>query len=215
MSKKEHCKGQKNDPCCCGEEKAPVESAASEPDTTIEVRLSEYQALQEQAKDSKDKYLRILAEFENVRKRNERDRMEFVKYANEGLISEFLYVLDDLERSVETARAKHQDYDSFIHGVEMVMKRVYALLKKQGAEPIEAVGKMFDPHMHEILMQTPSQEQENGMVIQELQKGYRIGDRVLRTAKVGVVVNVSPDESGNSAELDQNSVEPEEGSVQE
>ncbi len=189
MSKKEHAK--EHEACPCGEDAAPVAPGQAEGEDMISIKSSEVLALQEQAKDYKDKYLRVLAEFENARRRQERDKAEFVKYANEGLIVEFLSVLDDLERSVTTAREKHQDYESFIHGVEIVMKRVYDLLKKQGVEPIESLGKMFDPHSHEILMQSPSPEHEHGTVIQELQKGYRIGDRVLRTSKVAVAMNAS------------------------
>ncbi len=191
MNKKDKCKGHGHDECCGRGEELQAKDSDAVSGEVLEVKRSDYEALENQAKEFKDKYLRILAEFENVRKRNEREKIEFVKYANEGLIREFLHVLDDLERSVETAQAKHQDYDSFIRGVEIVMKRVYDLLKKQGVEPIESVGKMFDPHMHEILTQAPSPEHENGMVIQELQKGYRIGDRVVRTSKVGVAMNPS------------------------
>lgn len=192
MNKKNKCKEELRHGECCGhDETSQAEDGASGSGEMLEVKRADYEALESQAKDFKDKYLRILAEFENVRKRNEREKIEFVKYANEGLIREFLLVLDDLERSVETAQAKHQDYDSFIRGVEIVMKRVYGLLKKQGVVPIESIGKMFDPHMHEILTQAPSPEHENGTVIQELQKGYRIGDRVVRTSKVGVAMNPS------------------------
>lgn len=153
---------------------------------TVEVDATEYQKLVEEAAQYKDKYVRLYAEFENARKRMERDRLEFTKYANEGIITEFLNILDNLERSVEAAQAKHEDYTAFLKGVEMVMAQVHEMLKKNDVHPIEAKGKIFDPHRHEILMQESSDKVEEGTVLEELQKGYTFGDRVIRTSKVKV-----------------------------
>lgn len=150
---------------------------------------AEYLQLKKEAAEYKDKYLRLLAEFDNARKRYERERVEFVKYATEGIIGEFLSILDDLQRTVAAANAKHQDYDAFLKGTEMVMAHIYEMLKKNGVKPIEAIGKKFDPHCHEVLMQEPSPAHEDGTVLEELQKGYAMGDRVIRTAKVKVAVN--------------------------
>lgn len=160
----------------------------------------EYQELQEQLAQEKDKYIRLLADFENARKRQERERVEFVKYANEKLLTDFLNVVDDLERTVVVAREKHQDYDSFLKGVEMVMKHVVDLLKKQGVEPIDPVEVPFDPYAHEILQQEPTSDYVNGMVIESLQKGYKVGDRVIRTAKVKVAINVTGDSGAQEVE---------------
>ena len=156
----------------------------------VTIKESEYEKFVADAADYKDRYVRLCAEFDNARKRFERDKVEFVKYANEGLMTEFLNVLDDLERSVEAAAQKHQDYDAFLKGIEMVMAHIHEMLKRNGVKPVEAVGKKFDPHCHEVLMQEPSSEVEEGTVLQELQKGYRLGDRVVRTAKVKVAVNL-------------------------
>lgn len=153
---------------------------------TVELKESEYQKLAQEAADYKDKYIRLYAEFENARKRMERERLEFVKYANEELIENFLGIMDDLERSVEAAKTKHQDYDAFLKGIEMVMAHIYELLKKNNVRPVEAVGKKFDPHCHEALMQVESSDHEDEVVVEEFQKGYLLGDRVVRTAKVKV-----------------------------
>ena len=134
----------------------------------------------------KDKYVRLFAEFENARKRYERERFEFVKYANEELIREFLGILDDLERSVEAAKVRHEDYDAFLKGIEMVMGRIQGLLKKNDVQPIKSVGQKFDPHRHEILMLVDSDQHKEGTVLEEFQKGYLLGDRVVRTSKVKV-----------------------------
>lgn len=153
---------------------------------TVTLKESEHQKLLGELAGYKDKYIRLFAEFDNVRKRTEREKMEFVKYANEGLLSEFLGILDDLERSVEAARVKHEDYDAFLKGIKMVMTHVYGMLKKNNVKPIEANGKMFDPHLHEPLMQVETDEVPEGTVVEEFQKGYMFDNRVLRTAKVKV-----------------------------
>lgn len=152
----------------------------------IEVSEEEFKKLQEEAAQYKDRYIRLYAEFENARKRMEREKSEFVKYANEGLIVEFLGILDNLERSVEAAKAKHEDYSAFLKGIEMVMAHVYDMLKSNGVKAIEAKGKKFDPHAHEVLMQEEKEGVEDGIVLEEFQKGYLLGDRVARTAKVKV-----------------------------
>lgn len=170
-------------------DKAASKNEDKKKEKMIKVSEAELQALKDQVVEYKDKYVRLLAEFENVRKRRERERLEFVKYANEGLMTDFLNIVDDLERTVIVAKDKHQDYDSFLKGVEMVMKQVTELLKKQGVEELDPVGKPFDPYAHEILMQEPTDQHDDGVVMESLQKGYKLGDRVIRTAKVKVAVN--------------------------
>ncbi len=152
----------------------------------IKIKESEHAKLIEEAVKYKDQYVRLYAEFENARKRMDREKLEFIKFANEGLITEFLGILDNLERSVESAKAKHQDYTAFLKGIEMVMAHVHEMLKSNGVTPIETQGKMFDPHCHEVLMQEETDELDDGMIIEEFQKGYHLGEKVVRTAKVKV-----------------------------
>ncbi len=158
---------------------------------TVAIPEAEYQKLQKDIADSKDRYLRLFAEFENVRKRTEREKAEFVKYANEELLSQFLNILDDLERSVQAAKTKHEDYDAFLKGIELVMAHVYDVLRKNNVKPIEAVGKKFDPHFHEPLMQEETDKAVEGMILEEFQKGYLFDNKVLRTSKVKVAKNKS------------------------
>ena len=152
----------------------------------IKIKETEHTKLIEEAAKYKEQYIRLYAEFENARKRMDREKREFVKFANEGLITEFLGILDNLERSIEAAKAKHQDYTAFLKGIEMVMAHVHEMLKNNGVVPVEAQGKIFDPHCHEVLMQEETEEMDDGMVMEEFQKGYRLGEKVIRTAKVKV-----------------------------
>ncbi len=163
----------------------------------------EKENLQNQVQEYKDKYIRLCAEFDNVRKRYEREKTEYLKYANERLLVDFLSIMDDLDRSVAVARAQHQDYAAFLKGIEMVMARVRDILKTYQVKPIEAVGQKFNPHFHEILMQVESEDVDGVKVIEEFQKGYYMADRVIRTAKVKVAVEKSsPGASSDPAAQD-------------
>ena len=141
----------------------------------------------------KDKYVRLLAEFENARKRQERERSQIIKYAHEEIVVELLDVFDDLERALAAAKAKEGGVGTgVVKGLEMVAMKLQDLLKKYGVAPIEAVGKPFDPHMHEPLMHEASGEHPDGHVMEEFQKGYTLSGRVVRTAKVKVAKNTKP-----------------------
>ncbi len=137
-------------------------------------------------KECRDKILRLQADLDNTRKRLDKEKQDFVKFANEGIIVELLNVLDDLERAVDLTEAKHQDLPAFLKGIEMILAHLYELLKDYGVTPIEAEGKIFDPNFHEALMQVENKDFPEHTVIEELQKGYRMNDRVIRTSKVKV-----------------------------
>ncbi len=155
----------------------------------ISLKESEYLKLKagaEKAQEYWDKLLRLQADFENTRKRLEREKQEFAKFANENIILELLNILDDLERTVELAQAKHQDLAAFLKGVEMVLAHLYEILKEYGVKPIESEGKIFDPNFHEALTQVENKDVPEHTIIEELQKGYLLNQRVIRTAKVKV-----------------------------
>jgi molecular chaperone GrpE len=156
---------------------------------TISITEEEYNELKqeaEQLKEYKEKILILQADFDNYRKRLEREKLEFVRYANESLIAELLNVVDDLERTLELAQEKHEDFSAFLKGVEMILAHLYDLLKKYGLTPIEAKGNMFDPDYHEALLKIETDECPEDTVVEEMQKGYMLNDRVIRTAKVKV-----------------------------
>jgi len=133
-----------------------------------------------------DRLLRLQADFENTRKRLEKEKQDFIRFANEGVIVELLDILDDLERAVDLAESKHQDLPAFLKGVEMILAHLYDMLKVYGVKPIEASGKLFDPNLHEALMQVEDKARPENTIMEELQKGYLLNDRVIRTAKVKV-----------------------------
>ncbi len=159
------------------------------PKGKIVLDQAEYDQLTKDAQSSKENWervLRIQAEFENNRKRLEREKNDFVRFANEGLISDLLNVVDDLERSLQLAQGEHEDFAAFLKGTEMILAHLYELLKKYGLSPMETKGKVFDPNFHEALLQVETEELPENAITEELQKGYLLNDRVIRTAKVKV-----------------------------
>src|SRR4030043_832806 len=152
---------------------------------TVTLKEPEYLKLKQEAEKAKeywDKAIRLQAEFENTRKRLEKDKQDFAKFANEGIITELLNVLDDLERTVSLAQAKHEDLPAFLKGVEMILAHLYELLKEYGVKPIEAEGKLFDPNFHAALVEVGGNDLAEHTIVEELQKGYLMNDRVIRTS---------------------------------
>ena len=131
-----------------------------------------------------DQLLRGLAEAENRVRRIERDRDRAVSFHKGDLVLPLLEVLDDFERAL--AHPPEGADDSFLEGFSMVLARFYEVLAGYGLEPIEAVGRPFDPEFHEALMQIPAGDGEKDIVVQEIQKGFKLDGRVLRPSKVAV-----------------------------
>jgi molecular chaperone GrpE len=145
-----------------------------------EVEQQEEQAEQpEQEVD--DRLLRLAADFENYKKRAARERLEYLTLANERLVKDLLPVLDDLERALEAA-AEHEEA-KLEEGVRLVHRSLAQLLEREGLKEIDT-GGAFDPHVHEALLTQPSEDHDSGDVLDVIQKGYRLGDRVIRPARV-------------------------------
>lgn len=142
----------------------------------------------------KDRYLRVCAEFDNYRKRTAREIKEIRETATEHLIKDLLPVLDNFERALQHIPDPE---DAFASGIRMVFSQLKDALVARGLLPIEAIGQPFDPNVHEALAQIES-EQPEGTVVQEYQKGYLLGKRVLRPAKV--VVSKLPEQTANNNE---------------
>lgn len=143
----------------------------------------ELQKLKEEMESWKEKYLRLAAEFDNFKKRKERESGEFLNLATAGLIKKILPIADDLERSLESAR-NDQDFDALVQGLELVQKTLVKVLEDEGVTTIPAVGEEFNPEFHDALMIMEKDDIPSNTVIDEHEKGYMLGDRVLRPAKV-------------------------------
>lgn len=142
------------------------------------------QALSEAA-EKHDLYLRKVAEFENFRRRRDREFEETIRFANEGLISRLLPVLENFERAL-SHQGSGETFEAYRQGVELIVQQFREVLKREGLEGVESVGQPFDPNLHEALMQAHSEAHEPGLVCEEIERGYRLKDRVIRHAKVMV-----------------------------
>ena len=133
-----------------------------------------------------DKLMRRQAEFENYRKRVERERGELYQHGRDDVLLQFLPVVDNFERALSSLESSEGDAEALRHGVELIHKQFKDALSKFGLEAVEAVGQTFDPHVHEAVTTEATDKHKENTVIQEFQRGYRIGDRLLRPAKVKV-----------------------------
>ena len=134
--------------------------------------------------DLYDRLLRKQAEFDNFRKRSERERSEFLQFAGMEFAREMLPVLDDFERALKVQSADL----NYSKGIELIYQRLWDILRKMGMEPIEAAGKKFDPNVHAAVVREPTEEVEDETVLEELQRGYNFKGKLLRPAMVKVSV---------------------------
>lgn len=166
----------------------PVQEGFSEEcDTQL---TQEMVALRKEADGYKDQLLRLAAEFENYKKRMERERESLLKYAGENILRELLASVDNLDRALEQGTCESEDLQkqlcSLLEGVELTRKGLLSGLEKFGVVPVESVGQPFDPNVQEALTMEASAEVPVNHVLREFVKGYRFKDRLLRAAKVVV-----------------------------
>ena len=155
---------------------------------SLEERIEELEKeLEEKKKEADanyDRFLRLYAEFENYKKRIEREKEELVKFANEELIKELLPVIDNLERALD--QSETSDQEALRKGVELTLQQLLSALKKFGLQQVESKGKAFDPNRHEAVAVEETEEHEEGIVVQEHRKAYFFKDRLIRPALVTV-----------------------------
>jgi molecular chaperone GrpE len=155
------------------------EESAPEPEQDLEKVLA---YTKQKADEYLDSWKRSQADFINYKRRAEQERMEMGVYANTQLILSLLPVLDDFERAFNSISHKHAKTD-WMDGIRLVEKKLKTILEAQGLSPIKAMGEIFDPNLHEALMHTKG---EDGIVVQEMQKGYKLNDKVIRPSQVAV-----------------------------
>lgn len=143
--------------------------------------------LQNKLQESEKKYLYLYSEFENFRRRNERDRIDFLKFGHEGFLRDLLQVMDNFERALEHAKGLNSEKGSSLsqvaQGIEMIHFQMTDTLRNQGVTPIKAIGVKFDPALHEAVGDDVS-DSEPGVILKEAQKGYTLHGRLLRPSRV-------------------------------
>ena len=162
-----------------GSSEAPAsEKAAEKP-----AEPSAEEVLKQQLADANDRFVRLMAEFENFRRRNAKEQLELIETANGKLLEKLSEVQDNFERAF-AAENKAKDLEAFEKGMQMIYNQFAKVLTDAGLEQIDPTGKEFDPNLHEALMQQPSETIPEGHVVTVFQKGYKLKNKILKTAKV-------------------------------
>ncbi|WP_284036057.1 MULTISPECIES: nucleotide exchange factor GrpE [Neobacillus] len=162
-----------------------AETAEQPVHAEAEAQLQEMQILKDKLEAAENRYLRLQADFDNFKRRTRLDQEAGEKYRAQKLVTDLLPVLDNFGRALQI-EADNEQTKSVLQGMDMVYRSLIDALKKEGVEPIEAVGKEFDPHQHHAVMQGDDANYGSNVVIEEFQKGYLLKDRVIRPSMVKV-----------------------------
>lgn len=166
-------------------EEENLENNVENVEEAVEETVAEDNELQKKYDELNNQYIRLAADFDNYRKRQAQERESLLKYGAENTLKKIIEVLDNFERGAK-ANETVEDCEKVKESFNLVHKQLLDVLSKVGLETIEAEGQEFDPNFHEAVMQTPTSEYPEHTVINELQKGYKLEDRVLRPALVNV-----------------------------
>ena len=164
------------------EETANVEAQAEQAETQ---EVDETEALREELEAEQNKYLRLLADYDNFKRRNQKDKQDAEKFRAQSLLSDLLPVMDNFERAL-SVEVKSEEAAAMLKGLQMVQKSLHEAVQREGLEEIKSVGEPFDPNVHQAVMQEKDEEAVPGSVLMELQKGYTLKGRVLRPSMVKV-----------------------------
>ncbi len=151
---------------------------------TVLISEEEYQELKQKSSEYWERLIRLQADFDNARKRWERDKQETMRFAQEEVLAKLLGIVDDFERSLKASPNKPEDTPVFVKGVEMIFSHLQELLKKNGVTAMDVKGKIFNPNYHEPLMIIEKDDVPENTILEEYQRGYFINNKVLRIAKV-------------------------------
>jgi molecular chaperone GrpE len=180
-----------------------TEEKGEEEISEMEKLQNEINALKEEVNQWKDKFLRKMAEFENYKKRVAEDQLQLVKYSNEKLIKDLLPIIDDFERALTFSKEELKN-NSVLQGVEMIYNKLMKILSDYGLKKIDAMNQPFDFNYHEALLQVPKDGVEPLTIIEEVEKGYLLNDKVIRHSKVIVASESSLQSSPNDNQNNNN-----------
>ena len=172
-------------------------TAANDTDADNEKQNELEENLRDEIEQVRDEKLRLLADMENLRKRSDRDRMDSIRYGNINFARDILSLGDNLSRALDAIpkdAEKTETITNLINGLRMVQREFTSILEKHGIKKIEALNQRFDHNFHQAMMEIESEEVEEGIVIQEIQSGYNMHDRLLRPSMVGVAKKPNKDE---------------------
>lgn len=175
---------------------AKMEEKAKASEEDLKVKLQE---MEKKSSENYDKYVRAVAELDNYKKRAVREKADAIRYGNENLLRDILPLVDNMDRAMEHA-CNSEDFNAFREGLKMLQQQLLSCLQKHGVEQIEAVGKDFDPHVHEAMLQVESKEHDESKVVGEFERGYLLNGRLLRPSKVSVCRRLNKEDQKNCEE---------------
>ena len=182
-SKQKESEEKKSLPEMTALEKRLAEKAALEPEEETSCGPGNLNEAQQQIEELNERVVRLTADYDNYRKRAQRDKIEARQFANQGILEKLLPVLDNFEMAIIAVK----DADPSVRdGVQMIYDQLLSVLKAEGVESVDAVGKQFDPNLHEAISQEESDEVEEGEVISQIQRGFILNNRLVRPARVVV-----------------------------
>ena len=166
---------------------ADAQDKSSQLEADVETLRAELEAARTAVEEEHSNYLRAMADFTNFKRRRQEEFESHVQFANQELILKLLPIMDNFERALQAAQEKHS-FDALAEGVSLTLRQLQESLEKEGVKPIEAVGREFDPMMHEAVMRVESDEHPDNTVVEEVEKGYTQNSRVIRPARVKVAM---------------------------
>ena len=176
---------QKNGQIPEPEKKTAKKTEVSEEVESAEEVIQEKPSLEDELKNLQDRHLRLRAEFDNYKKRKDKEFTRLLQYEGENVIISFLGIADDLQRMIDSVDGeKSQNAESLMEGINLILEKLHRRLGALKVELFDSEGKKFDPELHDAMMTQSSDDHEDGVVIQEFEKGYKYKDRVIRHAKV-------------------------------
>tara|TARA_B100000029_G_scaffold337527_1_gene329780 strand:- start:1321 stop:1896 length:576 start_codon:yes stop_codon:yes gene_type:complete len=178
------------------EEEKLSENSIKQKDNAENLKEKKEETVEEQLKITKEKLLRTMADMENQRRRFEKEKFEAFEFGGFNFARESLLLLDNIERAIISFKndenlKNNKDLNKFIDGIEIVKKDLVSIFKKNGIQPIECINKKFDPNFHQAMLEVENNTKEAGTVVQEIQKGYMMKDRLLRPSLVGVAKKIA------------------------
>lgn len=161
------------------------ENQTADEETEVVEENSELEQLREEKEEAQNRLLRLQADYDNFRRRTQKEREADRKYKSQSLVEELIPVMDNFERALQV-EVDGESSQKFVEGIKMVYQQFHSALEKEGVEEIPSQGEEFDPHLHQAVMQVEDENFDSNVVVEELQKGYRLNDRVIRPAMVKV-----------------------------
>jgi len=181
-----------------------IDSGKEKIDDPLKVVEARLESVEQELKDSHDRFLRVSAEFENYKKRAAREMNDFRKFANESFVKAMLPVVDNLDRAIESSSNDDHSISSMVEGVNMTLKEILKIFEQFGVKPFESLGKTFDPALHQAVMQKETDNHPEKTILNELEKGYMMHDRLLRPAMVVVSKTTESENQENQAQEEKN-----------